>query len=197
MIMNKFMPSFSGLLFLLVALLPSCDQYTGKWEEYKISLDNKKAQISFQIPDDIPSCTEALVKAEGGQRLLAEHCNRYRNLYFVLIEHQRESFLGDSVDPFTSFSESCLNRLMNDGATTSPMKILEKQIDTLGDGSIVLTAELFGYMGEDNPIFYFHRSIDAGNSFIEATAWTRGEKRRLEHGDKLRKVISTIKVVGQ
>ena len=81
---------------------------------------------------------------------------------------------------------------MNDGAASS-MKVLEKQMDTLGDGSIMLTAELFGYMGEDNPIFYFHRTLDAGASFVEATAWTRGEKRRLEHGDKLRKVISSIK----
>ena len=73
------------------------------------------------------------------------------------------------------------------------MKILEKQLDTLDDGSFVFTAELFGYMGEDNPIFYFHRTLNAGASFIEAAAWTRGEKRRLEHGDKLRKVISSVK----
>ena len=34
-------------------------------------------------------------------------------------------------------------------------------------------------MGEDNPIFYFHRTLDAGVSFVEATAWTRGEKKEV------------------
>ena len=157
-----------------------------------MTLKDGEGNINYQIPDDIPSCTEALLQAESSQRLLAEHCNRYRNLYFVIIEHEKQSFGSDSLDPFTSFSTRCLNRLMNDGAATS-MKVLDKQIDTLDNGYIVLTAELFGYMGEDNPIFYFHRTLDAGASFVEATAWTRGEKRRLEHGDKLRKVISSIK----
>lgn len=157
-----------------------------------MTLKNGEGNINYQIPDDIPSCTEALLQVESGERLLSEHCNRYRNLYFVLIEHEKQGFGSDSLDPFISFSTRCLNRLMNDGAATS-MKVLDKQIDTLDNGYIVLTAELFGYMGEDNPIFYFHRTLDAGASFVEATAWTRGEKRRLEHGDKLRKVITSIK----
>lgn len=190
--MNKKLCTFPVALIILAFFCSSCDQYTGKWEKYTMTLKDGEGNINYQIPDDIPNCTEALLQAEGGQRLLAEHCNRYRNLYFVLIEHEKEAFHSDSLDPFTSFSTRCLNRLMNDGAATS-MKVLDKQIDTLDNGYIVLTAELFGYMGEDNPIFYFHRTLDAGASFVEATAWTRGEKRRLEHGDKLRKVISSIK----
>ena len=194
--MKKTRPLLTASLLILVLLLPSCDQYTGRWEDHKRTLEGGEGRIVYQIPDDIPKCTEELVKVEGGQRLLAEHCNRYRNLYFVLIEHEREAFDADSVDPFTAFSTNCINRLINDGAATS-MKVLEKQIDTLDDGSIMLTAELFGYMGEDNPIFYFHRTLDAGHSFVESTAWTRGEKRRLEHGDKLRRIISSIKFDGQ
>ena len=190
--MNKKLCTFPVALMILAFFFSSCDQYTGKWEEYTMTLKDGEGKINYQIPDDIPNCTEALLQAESGQRLLTEHCNRYRNLYFVLIEHEKEAFHSDSLDSFTSFSTSCLNRLMKDGAATS-MKILDKQIDTLDNGYIVLTAELFGYMGEDNPIFYFHRTLDAGASFVEATAWTRGEKRRLEHGDKLRKVISSIK----
>lgn len=161
-----------------------------------MTLKEGEGNIYYEIPDDIPNCTEALVETERGQHLLAEHCNRYRNLYFVLIEHEKEAFGSDSLDSFTSFSTRCLNRLINDGAATS-MKVLEKQVDTLDDGSIMLTAELFGYMGEDNPIFYFHRTLEAGSSFVEATAWTRGEKRRLEHGNKLRRVISSIKYTSQ
>ena len=46
---------------------------------------------------------------------------------------------------------------------------------------------------ETNDVAWMSRCCDAGASFVEATAWTRGEKRRLEHGDKLRKVISSIK----
>lgn len=190
--MNKTRCTIPIALIVLAFLLPSCDKYTGKWEDYTMTLKGGEGNISYQIPDDIPNCTEALIETEGGQRLLAEHCNRYRNLYFILIEHEKEGFGADSLDPFTSFSTSCLNRLINDGAATS-MRVLEKQLDTLDDGSVMLTAELFGYMGEDNPIFYFHRTLQAGASFVEATAWTRGEKRRLEHGDKLRKVISSIK----
>ena len=190
--MNKTLCTLPITLMILAFLLSSCDQYTGRWEDYTMTLRGGEGKINYQIPDDIPKCTEALVEAEGDQRLLAEHCNRYRNLYFVLIEHEKEAFRADSLDPFISFSTSCLNRLINDGAATS-MEILEKQLDTLDDGSFVFTAELFGYMGEDNPIFYFHRTLNAGASFIEAAAWTRGEKRRLEHGDKLRKVISSVK----
>ena len=190
--MNKKLLPFPVALMILAFFFASCDQYTGKWEERAMTLKGGEGNINYQIPDDIPNCTEALVGPEASQRLLAEHCNRYRNLYFVVIEHEKEAFASDSLDPFTSFSASCLKRLMNDGAATS-MKVLEKQMDTLDNGSIMLTAELFGYMGEDNPIFYFHRTLDAGASFVEATAWTRGEKRRLEHGDKLRKVISSIK----
>ena len=190
--MNKKLCTFPVALMILAFFFSSCDQYTGKWEEYTMTLKIGEGNINYQIPDDIPSCTEALLQVESGERLLAEHCNRYRNLYFVLIEHEKQGFGSDSLDPFISFSTRCLNRLMNDGAATS-MKVLDKQIDTLDNGYIVLTAELFGYMGEDNPIFYFHRTLNAGASFVEATAWTRGEKRRLEHGDKLRKVISSIK----
>ena len=194
--MNKKLCTFPVALMILAFFFSSCDQYTGKWEEYTMTLKDGEGNINYQIPDDIPSCTEALLQAESSQRLLAEHCNRYRNLYFVIIEHEKQGFGSDSLDPFTSFSTRCLNRLINDGAATS-MKVLDKQIDTLDNGYIVLTAELFGYMGEDNPIFYFHRTLDAGASFVEATAWTRGEKRRLEHGDKLRKVISSIKYASQ
>ena len=187
------------LVFVLGGLsLVTCKQYTGDWAQQEVALKGSNTKLTYMIPDDIPSCKEVLVAAGAGENVIAEHCNRYRNLYFVLIQHDKPSYPeGTPYSPFDTFAKACLDRLMNDGAVSSEMKILEQKKDTLSNGVITSTAELFGYMGEDNPIFYFHTALDVGDFFIEASAWTRGEKRRLEHGDRLRRIISSIKVNSQ
>ena len=188
--------NFWMLVFILGGLsLVSCKQYTGDWVKQEVALRGTSTKLTYVIPDDIPPCEEVYTSSGAGENVIAEHCNRYRNLYFVLIQHDKATH-ADGAPPasFDTFSNECLDRLINDGAVSSEMIIQEQKKDTLSNGVITSTAELFGYMGEDNPIFYFHKSLDVGDYFIEATAWTRGEKRRLEHGDRLRRVISSINI---
>ena len=121
------------LVFVLGGLsLVTCKQYTGDWAQQEVALKGSNTKLTYMIPDDIPSCKEVLVAAGAGENVIAEHCNRYRNLYFVLIQHDKPSYPeGTPYSPFDTFAKACLDRLMNDGAVSSEMKILEQKKDTL------------------------------------------------------------------
>lgn len=163
-------------LLSIIIFLSSC-KYKNEW--HQVTIDNK-------FSADIPDYMEVSKKLRADASLQYE--NRYRNTYFIVIEHEKKN--QDL-------------KLMDVNCVAPLMKYLDKPVITdSADVSVNgLPARMNKVMGEmqsgddKENIYYTHYLVDGKKKYYELCTWTRGPKRLDQYGKDLQRMMDSFKEI--
>lgn len=168
------MKNLSFLLCLNIFLFSGCE-YSNQWQT---------VTVNDEFTADIPSWMSKTDELLAGAPF--QYCNRFRNVYFVVIKDKQ-----DTLPEFPNYVARNISILK---AALDLPKVVDSTDAELGSLAGV-HSDVMGSMGNEK-VYYSHYSLQGKHGYnYQLCIWTRGEERKLRYNEDMNRMIESFRAL--